>query len=222
MRAVRVSFLFVFLSALFLIPIRHARAQDPPPDGAAPAPVVIPADVTDVVKKQFGTCFHVATERSAIRVKYLHPPAEAPWVAWFTTDLNGDGVEDLVVVARCGNPLANEADFDYTVVDPYYSANGYGNPKVTAAFSSGDPGRNNLVLVLLGNGKEGWHTEQPMGKWVLINLPFDRLASSHVVLGKKKKAHKMAALGLEENDEGGSSVVFFDGKRWRWADQTGH
>jgi hypothetical protein len=222
MRAVRISLLVVSLIALVLLPAVGVRAQDPPPDGVVPAPVTIPPEITEAVKKQFGPCFQVARERSSIKVKYLHPPVEAPWLAYFTADLNGDGVEDLVVVARCNNPLANEIDFDYTVVDPYYTANGYGNPRITAAFNSGDPGRNNLVLVILGSEKEGWHAEHPVGKWVLINLPFDRVAASHVMLGKKKKAHKAAAVGLEENDEGGSSVVFWDGKKWRWSDLTGH
>lgn len=209
--------------ALILLPAPVARvsAQEEPA-AAAPTPVAIPPEITEVVQKQFGPCFHVATTRSAVSVHYLHPPPEPPWVPYFTADLDNDGVEDLVVVARCQNPLANQADFDYTVTDPYYSANGYGNPRITAAFSSGDPSRNNLVLILLGAGAEGWHAEKPGGKWVLINLPFDRVLPSHVEVGKKKKEHKIAALNLEEKDEGGSSVVYYDGKHWRWRDLTGH
>jgi hypothetical protein len=207
---------------LVLLPAAGARAQETPPGYVVPAPVTIPPEITKVVQKQFGPCFQVAAERTTLKVNYLHPPPEPPWVPFFTADLDGDGVEDLVVVARCQNPLANEADFDYTVVDPYYAANGYGNPRITAAFNSGDPGRNNLVLILLGAGPEGWHAEKPGGKWVLINLPFDRVLPSHVEVGKKKKAHKIAALNLEEKDEGGSSVVYYDGKHWHWRDLTGH
>ena len=223
MRAVRVSLLAVLLIAMILLPapVARVRAQEAPAAAAAPAPaaVAIPPEITEVVAKQFGPAFEIATERSPVKVTYLHPPVEPPWIPYFRADLDGDGVEDLVVIARCSNPLAGQADFDYTVVDPYYAANGYGNPKVTAAFSSGIPGRNNLVLVLLGAGAEGWRAEKPRGKWVLINLPFDRVLPSHVEL---KKGHKLAALGLEENDEGGSSVVYWDGGHWRWADQTGH
>lgn len=221
MRAVRVSLLVVSLIVLMLLPAPGARvgAQEAPPQAAAAAPVVVPPEITEVVQKQFGSCFQVAAERSSIKVHYLHPPPEEPWVPYFIADLDSDGVNDLIVIARCNNPLANQADFDYTVVDPYYAANGYGDPKITAKFNSGDPARNNLVLVLLGAGAEGWKAEKPRGKWVLINLPFDRLVPGHIEI---KKGHKMAALSLQENDEGGSSVVYYDGKHWKWRDQTGH
>lgn len=220
MRVVRISFLAVSLIALGMLPTLRARAQQAPAAAAAATAPSVPPEVTAVVAKQFGGCFQIATSRSPIKVKYLHPVVE-PWLTYFTADLDGDGVEDLVVVTRCNDPLIGAADFDYTVVDPYYASNGYGNPRITAQFSSGDPGRNNLVLILLGNGPEGWKAETPKAKWVLINLPFDHIASSHVILGKKKKARKIAALGLEEN-EGGASLVFWDGKRWRWQDVTGH
>lgn len=224
MRAVRVSLLVVPLLALVLMaPVSGLRAQQAAePEATVAAQPSVPPEITDVVKQQFGTCFQIATERSAVAVKYLHPPAEPPWVTYFTADLNDDGVEDLVVVARCGNPLANQADFDYTVVDPYFASNGYGDPRITAQFSSGDPGRNNLVLVIFGAGPQAWRGEKAKSKWVLINLPFDRIASSHVEAGKKKKLHKVAAVGLEENDDGGTSVVFWNGRRWVWADLTGH
>lgn len=222
MRAVRISLLAVLLIVLGMLPTLGARgrAQETPAPAAAAA-VAVPPEISETVKKQFGDCFKVATSRSPIKVQYLHPVVE-PWLTHFTADLDGDGSEDLVVVTRCGNPLIGAASFDYTVVDPYYASNGYGNPRITAQFNSGDPGRNNLVLIILGNGPEGWKAEKPKAKWVLINLPFDRIASSHVILGRKKKERKMAAVGLEENEDGGASVVFWDGKHWRWQDVTGH
>lgn len=219
MRVARISFLAVSLIVLGILPTLGAWAQETP--AADPPPVTVPPEIKAVVAKQFGECFKVATSRSPLKVKYLHPTPE-PWLTHFVADMDGDGVEDLVVVTRCNDPLIGAADFNYTVQDPYYASNGYGNPQITAQFNSGDPGRNNLVLVILGNGPEGWKTEKPKAKWVFINLPFDHIASSHVILGKKKKMRKLAAVGLEENEDGAASVVFWDGKHWRWQDVTGH
>src|SRR6202795_3401369 len=46
-------------------------------------------------------------------------------------DLDGDGVEDVVIAARCKNPMLDEAQHDYRVMDTYYDFYGYGDPKVT-------------------------------------------------------------------------------------------
>jgi hypothetical protein len=51
-------------------------------------------------------------------------------------DLNGDGIEDLVVAARCTNPLADQAEDNFTVIDPYNHFFGYGSPNVTSQFAS--------------------------------------------------------------------------------------
>ena len=53
----------------------------------------------------------------------------------FVADLDGDGVEDLVIAARCKNPLADQAEYGFRVVDPYNSFLGYGDVKVTSTFA---------------------------------------------------------------------------------------
>src|SRR5271168_1018325 len=54
-------------------------------------------------------------------------------------DLDGDGVEDVAIAARCKNPMLDQGEHDYQVVDPYYDYFGYGDPKMTTTFSAGDP-----------------------------------------------------------------------------------
>src|ERR1700685_1781188 len=67
----------------------------------------------DFVQKQFGsTCALIGVE-----------PLKA--------DLDGDGVEDIVIPARCTNPMMDQAEENYVVVDPYNVFFGYGNPQVT-------------------------------------------------------------------------------------------
>src|SRR6267143_1790742 len=46
-------------------------------------------------------------------------------------DLDGDGVEDVAIAARCKNPMLDEAEHNYRVMDPYYDFYGYGDPRVT-------------------------------------------------------------------------------------------
>ena len=62
-----------------------------------------PASVDDdFIQKQFGsTC------------KLMPGPPQ------LKADLDGDGVEDLVVAAHCTNPLADQAEDNFTVIDPY-------------------------------------------------------------------------------------------------------
>src|ERR1700733_1809676 len=81
-----------------------------------PAPKL--AVSNEFVQKQFGsTCSLIAME---------------PLVA----DLDGDGTEDIVIPARCTNPMMDQAEMSFVVVDPYNSFFGYGNPRVTTQFAS--------------------------------------------------------------------------------------
>src|SRR6266851_10456963 len=61
-------------------------------------------------------------------------------------DLDGDGVEDVVIAARCKNPMLDEAEHNYTVIDPYYTFFGYGDPKVTMSFVEDSPSKRGLVV----------------------------------------------------------------------------
>ena len=212
MRLVRLAWLFI---ALFFVTWGWILWKAP--KGQAEDHPQVPADLAEVVKKQFGPCFEVATERSSIKVNYLHPQTGGlPWVIFLTADLDGDGVEDAVIVARCKTPLMDEASHNYRVIDPYYTNYGYGNPRITAQFSASDPNRQNLVLVIHGAGKEAWRAAVPKAKFVFINLPFDSLSLTKVTLRKRP----VPALNLIEDEQQTSSAVFWDGKKYRWSDMA--
>ena len=101
-----------------------------PPSGSADKKM--PADLQEIVKAQFGPDFKVAAEKSN-GLKYLKPQADT-WVPFLVADLDGDGVQDAIIVTRCAKPMARAVDFNYTVIDPYFSANAsaiqYGNHRV--------------------------------------------------------------------------------------------
>src|SRR5919197_754770 len=76
----------------------------------APAPPSVPVAIAngvtveqDFIHNQFGEEFSLA-------------PASSP----YTRDVDGDGVEDLVIVARSQKPMLDAAEHNYRVVDPYY------------------------------------------------------------------------------------------------------
>lgn len=209
--------LLVLLYAAAVLGALRALAQEPtpgPPVGAAPPPVP-PADLQEYVHAQFGECFQLATKRSTAIVKYAKP-VESKWVYFLVNDLDGDGVEDAIIVARCKQPLGGQVDYSYKVMDPYYTKYGYGNPKITSQFQVEDPDRQNLVLVVHGAGQDAWRSTTPKSKWVFINLPFDHLGLTRV-LHKKKP---VVALNLLES-ETFSSALFWDGKKYRWEDTAG-
>jgi len=209
MRLVRLAWVFI---VLFFVTWGWILWKAP--KGQAEEHPQPPADLAEIVKKQFGPCFEVATERSAAKVNYLHPKAEKSWVDFLTADLDGDGVEDAVIVARCKTPLVDQVTHNYRVIDPYYSNFGYGDPKVTAQFNATDPDRQNLVLVIHGAGKESWRAATPKAKFVIINLPFDNIALTQVTHRKRP----VLAISLVEEEQQLSSAVYWDGKKYKWAD----
>jgi len=210
MRLVRLAWLLI---ALFFVTWGWILWKAP--KGQAEDQIPVPADLAELVKKQFGPCFKVSTERSAMKVNYLHPQKdELPWVTFLTADLDSDGVEDAVIVAHCKTPLMDEGSHNYRVIDPYYTNYGYGNPRVTAQFSATDPNRQNVVLVIHGAGKEAWRAAVPKAKFVIINLPFDSLSLTRVTYRKRP----VTALNLTEEEEQSTSAIFWDGKKYRWSD----
>jgi len=209
MRLVRLAWVFIVLFFVtwgwILWKAPKGQAEDHPQP---------PADLAEVVKKQFGPCFEVATERSAAKANYLHPTVEKSWVDFLTADLDGDGVEDAVIVARCKTPLVDQVTHNYKVIDPYYTNFGYGDPKITVQFNATDPDRQNLVLVIHGAGKEAWREANPKAKFVIINLPFDNLGLTQVMLRKRP----IPAISLVEEEQQLTSSVYWDGKKYKWAD----
>ena len=143
-----------------------------------------------------------------------------PEVGTAVGDLDGDGVEDIVIAARCKNPMIDQAEHNFLVVDPYYDFFGYGDPRITTTFSEGNPALRGLVaLVIYGDGPDAWRTSTPKAKFVIVNLPFKALSVRKMQLGKKKT---IEAIYVEEaGDMGQSSAVFFDGKKFRYVPMGG-
>src|SRR5271163_3031809 len=88
-------------------------------------------------------------------------------------DLDGDGVEDVVIAARCTTPMLGQGEHNYTVIDPFNEFFGYGDPRMTTTFSAGDPALRGLVMLLIqGAGPDAWRSATPKSKFVIVNLPY--------------------------------------------------
>jgi hypothetical protein len=168
----------------------------PPPPAHAKAPT--PAVTDEYVHKEFGDNCSVLAG----------PPQ-------FVGDLDGDGVDDLVIAARCKNPMADQAEYGFVVADPYNSFMGFGNVKVTSTFASDVPERKGVSLLIVhGVGAEAWRSDKEKPKFLLINLPFKTLTVKRLALKKKT----VLGIYMEEKGEGEatSSVIFWDGTKYRY------
>ena len=143
-----------------------------------------------------------------------------PEIAPVFGDLDGDGVEDVAIAARCKNPMLDQAEHKYTVMDPYYDFFGYGDPKLTTTFSEGDPARRGLVVLIIhGAGQDGWRSATPKAKYVIVNLPYRTISIRKMGLRKKT----IEAIYVEESgDMGDSSALFFDGRKFRYVPMGGN
>ena len=152
----------------------------------APAP---PLDAQQVCTHEFGEQFKLDPKYAPLRV-----------------DLDGDGQEDLVLVATAKNPLSGELDYHYRAIDPYDGYFGWGNAKDTVQFSATNVGTTRYVLVV-----HNWRA--PKEKFVIVNLPFDSLELGRMAIKKKKTTvntiHAVEVGGL-------GSDVYWDGKKYKW------
>jgi hypothetical protein len=163
-------------------------------------PKTSPADFTvdnDFVQKEFGsTCTLMPG-----------PPV-------LTGDLDGDGVEDAVIIAKCKNALVDQGENNFAVIDPYYSFFGYGNTRITTQFASEVPEQRGIsLLVIHGAGPEAWRSPTPKAKFLVINMPFKQIGLKKMVLKKKS----VLALYIEETGaDQMTSALFWDGKKYRY------
>jgi FG-GAP repeat protein len=179
-----------------------ASAQSSQPAGQAAAGAPAPLDagqLAAMVKRQFGDTFTL--------------PAKFPNTV-MAADFDGDGVEDLAIVAHSKDPLPDSYAFKYDVADPYHAYFGFGNPRMTSSFNA-DPEHTHHILVIFGSGKDAWRAATPKAKFVLINVPFDSVEVGRMLISKKKPPiFVIKALEAQVMN----SAVFWDGKkkRWRW------
>jgi hypothetical protein len=177
-------------------PQSQSKKTPPPPPAHAKSPSPLVTD--EYIHKQFGD-----------NCSLLGGPPQ------FVADLDGDGVEDLVIAARCKNPMADRAEYSFVVLDPYDTALGYNDVKVTSTFASDEPERRGVSLLIVhGAGADAWRAETPKAKFLLINLPFKTLVVKKFAMKKKT----VLGIYMEEKGEGEStsSVLFWDGKKYRY------
>lgn len=176
----------------------NAQSKKQPPPPPAPATHPSPAVTDEFVQKQFGE-----------NCSLLSGPPQ------FVADFDGDGVDDLVVAARCKNPIADQAEYSFKVIDPYNSFLGFGDVKVTSTFASDAPERRGISLLIIhGTSPEAWRSETPKAKFLLINLPFKSLTVKKLALKKRT----VLGIYMEERGEGEgtASVIYWDGKKYRY------
>ena len=190
---------FLLLPALALLLTVAATAekkQPPPPPAHAKTPS--PAVTDDLIHKQFGD-----------NCSLLPGPPQ------FVADMDGDGIDDLVVAARCKNPMADKDEYSFVVADPYDSFLGYSDVKVTSTFASDEPERRGVSLLIIhGAEKDDWRAETPKAKFLLINMPFKTLVVKRLTIKKRT----ILGIYMEEKGEGEnmSSVIFWDGKKYKY------
>src|SRR6516164_3116693 len=94
--AIFAAFAFVLSS----VAVAQSNKQATPVPARAKAPS--PAVTDEFIHKQFGD-----------NCSILDGPPQ------FVADLDGDGIDDLVLAARCKNPMADRDEFSFNVLDPY-------------------------------------------------------------------------------------------------------
>lgn len=181
--------------ALVFVAALAAAAQTSPAPATDSLKVLQP-----IVQQQFGSTFTLAE-------KFATPV--------ITGDFDGDGIEDIAIVANSKDPLPDSYQYKYSVEDPYNGFFGFGNPQETAGMGRVDPRQNHVLLVIFGSGSEAWHASTPKAKYALINVPFDTIQLGRMLV-KKKKPPIFVIKAIEAQLS--ESAVYFDAKKkhWRW------
>jgi hypothetical protein len=92
---------------------------------------------------------------------------------------------------------------NYKTLDPYNDSFGYGNPKITMSFNT-DSSKARYILI-------AHNAQSPKLKFVLVNVPFVKIRTGHMMRKKKPLA------AIEVTDETGvEAAVYFTGKKYKW------
>jgi hypothetical protein len=197
LHALMIAMLIVVMIVAMTDPAPAASKKLPPPPPAhatSPSPAV----TDEYIHKQFGD-----------NCSLLPGPAQ------FVADMDDDGVDDLVIAAKCKNPMADRAEYNFVVADPYDTFLGYNDVKVTSTFASDEPERRGVSLLIVhGVGADAWRSATPKAKFLLINLPFSTLTVKRMTLKKRT----VLGVYMEEKGEGEgtSSVVYWNGKKYKY------
>ena len=139
---------FFLLPVLALFCCRRVRAEEATAAAAGARETPSPAVTDELIHKQFGD-----------NCSLLPGPPQ------FVADMDGDGIDDLVVAAKCKNPMADKDEYSFVVADPYDSFLGYSDVKVTSTFASDEPERRGVSLLIIhGAEKDDWRAETPKGQ----------------------------------------------------------
>src|SRR5579871_4719194 len=87
-------------------------AASPTPASPAPTPAFDQTKLAALMKQQFGDTF-------SLPVKFASP-------IMMVADFDGDGVEDVAIIANSKDPIPDSYAFKYEVSDPYHAYFGFG------------------------------------------------------------------------------------------------
>jgi hypothetical protein len=73
--------------------------------------------------------------------------------------------------------------------------------------------KNLVILAIHGAGPQAWRSDTPRAKFVIINIPFKKVSVRRLQLRKRQVN---AIFAEEANSSAGDSVVFWDGKQYRY------
>ena len=122
-----------------------------------------------------------------------------------TADLDGDGVEDAIIVATAKEVLAGQVQYHYKVIDPSNAYFGYGDPKVTMQFTGRDGPQPMLLIV------HNWRAATPKAKFVAINLEFRKVTIAPQLVKKK-----VLTTIVTEDAMGMTSTLYWAGKQYKY------
>jgi hypothetical protein len=129
-------------------------------------------------------------------------------------DLDGDGNEDVVLVATSSHPLEAQEEFAYRVEDPYDGYFGTGDVKITSQFTLHFDGSDRDLMIVLGWRQPPPKNSKNVSKFVLINTPFEHVRIARFV-EKKKTVQVIEVVDATEL----RAHLRLKKNHWRWSPQ---